>query len=707
MRLLVPGYHIGLYRIRPGHEPDAEARLLEAGVLCFRALGTFDLVAFRPLGLLDERFDLILPSDLLGWWDIRCFQSDLDPEPLIDWLAAQPCLTLTLAKLRPHKGTVVQLSDEMETVESVVGGYASRVLHTLGWHELAVLGGGRDLGALLGEVTDLRQTLSSNLSATITIPLFSTADTLLAQCEGDLSCVVGVRSRPAAEATVADYWSSRGELSNVYGDRDVLVRRDGVSAEQLMGEISDFRKQFADSGLVDTSTEVVSPLAQGASSPPIATESLLSAAAEALADELAAIPCTDVETANAAVSMGSTLAVLSRDFGLGSLGVEQVASFQLLLEEIQAEDPGAVPGRRVGFRIRLLRALRNLELSLVQRSGQSDDSSITGSGLLGPFSLTGADARLAAAAAACPFELLLALKEDGRPTVPRFNVVFGGSYSPAYLDGTISYPQTVCYRPGEEWWRIGHEVAHAWYGLSDFKNLHRATFEDLEDHMRECLGDFMTVYPLHFDTWMEELYAQWFDYNICFQRNRDLYLRAIWTAWIKVPRVWDRGTEYLLRSLCMFCYDCLEEWDATATDETRYISWLEGKFQEMTELVRGTVPGFNELLKNARHHVNQILTLAAVYGLPTLAFFSSQEVQLRALFEPPKMAAILSQVDILADGGLLETMQDIPQTLVEVYRRTADGAWCGTADAALVLSLWNYVNVVEGSIASSLDDYKE
>jgi hypothetical protein len=153
-------------------------------------------------------------------------------------------------------------------------------------------------------------------------------------------------------------------------------------------------------------------------------------------------------------------------------------------------------------------------------------------------------------------------------------------------------PDEALSQPIVQWWRAHHEVGHAVYRAIKFEERLEASAARWFRELTQMSGRALA--PVDVVGYIEELFAQWFDFVFAFARGDEAYQCAIWTSWIKIRRVWQRKEEYVARSLAIYMYNREEEWLTAAVSREASMDYLLERLEDLSVVLRRGVPEFGE-----------------------------------------------------------------------------------------------------------------
>lgn len=705
MKIFSSIYQFGLYHIRPGCEVSVEQKLFKKNIYWSRVLGNFDICVITKIDKLEklgQRHILRSTGELLGWTEILAFNSVKEEKDLLKWFSKQPSVFLTLIKFRPIKNLTTQLSEESQIAKKIRNILPnSIVFHSLGWHEILLVQGGIKINEYLNNVSFLRRKLSDNIFDTFTIPTFSHNSRQLKLIKDDFHALVSFECQPASENNAISVWKDIGIPKNIYEQRDILMDIEKINTSDLFNKLLKFRKNQSKL-LYDTSTTLSTEFcktqdtAKGLKSNNFikkATKDYIDSFNKYCKKENILIP----DTLCALISM---ISALSKYYSLGSFGLEHLASFQNILEDFKSINKHQeFHQESIRLKNSCMIQADNIALSVFQRSGhfncgfKADDY---GSGL---FLFMPVQSRLVTAASASPLYLLQKSVKKG--TFLPFGIVFGASYSPTYIKRTLSYPQSISFLPGSQWWRINHEIGHAYSELFQItENIPDYFIKYINESIKN-IGDI-----LDFRLFLDEMFAQWFDYVTCFNKDINFYLKAIWNSWLKVPRIWDNKIEYLSRSLLIYLYNNLDDYTSKMESNDKSINYITIKFKKMINYLNSNVHGFSSFLKDDNIFNNQIDIINTVYslGICYMVYLQKMEKNIISKYNIKNKSKVLINVSKIALGNILNDIDNPSQLIVECYRYNLSNKnkWSAKSDFALIFTLWNWVNIQEDKLITDL-----
>jgi hypothetical protein len=272
-------------------------------------------------------------------------------------------------------------------------------------------------------------------------------------------------------------------------------------------------------------------------------------------------------------------------------------------------------------------------------------------------------------------------------------VLFGPSYSYQLQAGRVlSYPASSLLRPVEDWLGITHEVGHAVYRAMDFYDT------ILPDEIKECLSRGALEVPGGIRNFMDEVYANWFDFKYIFGGDKDRYFQTIWRYWLQWKRVWSRKADYLLRSFIAFLTIDPEGFRKAHNqgydEETEY---YRSQYDSMTTLIASRVSHFREFHETVTARpdkIKEIIRIADTYNLSLLPFLQYKhfdtEAQRRTIpHYPPE--ALAEHVRALSRGSVItDNIPNPVQLLYELYDKHAISGKPVSLKltAVTVLTLW-------------------
>jgi len=271
-------------------------------------------------------------------------------------------------------------------------------------------------------------------------------------------------------------------------------------------------------------------------------------------------------------------------------------------------------------------------------------------------------------------------------------VLFGQSYSYQWLSGhVLSYQASALFRPIEDWWGISHEVAHSIYWLTDF--LRKRAARDIQDYISKASSEDPEK---NFQIDIAEIFANWFDYKYVFCSNPSSFFPIIWRSWLRWERIWAYGEQYLVRSLATFLSGYLEDfYEARGISRPATEEFLEGKFNQMNEIILNSVPEYSRFIKHVKFQKKSLFNVF-IHLIHVLNFLENnyfdQEIYKR--MNPNYPSKILQDhVSQIKRGQIITDKIPSPVKLLhELYRacRAPQKEVSLRTTAATALTLWNY-----------------
>jgi hypothetical protein len=213
--------------------------------------------------------------------------------------------------------------------------------------------------------------------------------------------------------------------------------------------------------------------------------------------------------------------------------------------------------------------------------------------------------------------------------------------------------------------------------------------------------------PVDVTGYLEELFAQWFDFVFAFGMDDDAYQCAIWGSWLKIRRVWQRKEEYVARSLAIYMYSREAEWLSRAHSRKASLDFLLACLDEMSVVLCERVPEFSEYWDQLQAEAKRMAVRNVDVLLPLIS------PPLRELYEALAQGAPAAYTDLdrhveasLRGEVVLDGVVNPAALLARCRTRLFEdhgGAASVSQDIALAVTLWNHQQKTQADEVSAAE----
>lgn len=642
------GVELAFLRTRVGAEFEVanalESNHSNASCRCFGTYGYFDLAAVRCFDHLNTPYLVLLHHDIAESAPFRFFADQNNPpkEKFEQDLASWPGAILVLAKIHAAVARRSNGSARWIAADLVRKRFPeAHVLFGFGYSELLLVAGGDDLAVLLGAISELRQlrdpenTSQPLFFKTTTFPLLSYAQIhktkSYERLKGKVLPVITASCEAAVERHVAAKLQGQGMfVCNVYGKSDLLIGwKEPISIAELANFLTVFRQKWGAAGtLSKTSTYLESQLQVLPGGPTDPVSSSIQHPSAAASVSLPGLMTKEEE--NRLFKKLQTVEPHSLRASLSDLTLRlvaclndpQIGEHYLDMANTFAFLPGLIDGLTKVAAADVARYTAEAVADLARAAINQRYAGLE----LHPETLAHShvpllcDIRTIVAAATCtPHFIFDNLLPDRRASETWTGfVIFGGTSAPQYLHQDIlALPPASLFRPIEEWWKITHEAAHgAFRALRVYDKLPEKHRTYVEEGVRESGWDSYFL--------IDELFANWFDWNYIFNRDTEFFLQQVWTSWVRVPRVQKSKSQYLARSFAVFICPRLPEFIELFQSRWRErgLPWLNERWEEFVAML-GAVPEMPVYFQTLTSEEKQATLNLVFYTSHILNFFEN------------------------------------------------------------------------------------
>jgi hypothetical protein len=544
-------------------------------------------------------------------------------KPLPEWLADAPLILLVLFKLHPGLLSNYGLKGEIEVIQYLADHLQSadaNLMTSLGHSEVLALLKGEDLSTILRIVSNIRDqatigdvfkgncVLPKNRASLLPAFANSTSFPLISyelvldpsdfgRVRGLVKPVVTLRCQPGSDEAIASSLRKHGigQALECYGKEDILIWfQEAIEIGDFTSRLMSFREEWRDHpGLYSTLTVFLGvPEREAERREPMPDEASLSVP----------VACQEVHSRLSNALQGDWLE--------GNV-TSELLGFANRLSSCAADPYICVEfADMLGF-IEYLVSLLSAMKDDIQRN-EYDSSEITKGVLLDqihtanealyqrysgieahlegvpfpPFSSHAGINRVVLAAADLPFFVL----NDGFAKVrddnlwPGFVTFSESEPFQAFHAEILSFPSRSLFTPVDEWPTISHEISHIAYRILNFGGHAETSLHDLIGR----LEGHPAFPPPEVLQLVFEIFAHWFDFCFFFEgKDIDYFIDQLWVGWLKVPMVWRRKRQYLLRSLLMDIWGDYEQFVKTSKGSARRREFIKYRYATMIARLSG------------------------------------------------------------------------------------------------------------------------
>jgi hypothetical protein len=678
----------------------------------FGTYGYFDLAAVRCIERLSTPYLVLLDRRIAESAPFRFF-ADRDnhskgrfEKDLASWHGA----ILVFAKIHASIGRRDRGQARWAAARLVRQSFQeAHVFFGLGYSELLLVAGGSNLATLLDAVTklrELRDPQNTNLplfSKTTTFPLVSCAQVhregnyqLLT---GEVDPVITASCEPTVEQHVAKAVDRQTQyVRNIYGKSDLLIGwKNPVPITELATFLTEFRRKWGTSGAVTkTSTYLESQVRVGENGPITALGSLPTS-------ENALLP--ELMTEDEERSLFDKLRHVEPHALRAALS-DLTLRLSSCLNDTQLTDHFRDMANIFAHLPSLLESLEQPTSKHEARFAAEAVADLARAAInqryagleLHPETLAHArapllcDIRSIVAAASCiPHFIFDNLWPNRRASETWAGfVLFGGANAPQYLhQQVLGLPPSSLFAPIEGWWKTTHEAAHGVFKtLQVYEKIPDRVIQYIEDSVQESGLD-----PYHL---INELFANWFDWNSVFNRDMSYYLKTIWSSWVELPIVRKSKSQYLARSFAVFICPRLSE--LIPLFQKQWIDagrpWLYARWEEFIEVLR-SVSMTVRYLDDLKESEKQNALVLTCHCSQIMHFFENSfehdcgVVALNERLNPPYLQ-LAEHIGLLKQGNVI--MDSIPNPYrlhLELLKSLNDESPSLAVEIAYIFSLEN------------------
>jgi hypothetical protein len=598
---------------------------------------------------------------------------------------------------------------------------ATHIFFGLGYSELLLITGGKDMIALLDVVTGLRNLRSpgdsnrSLFAKTTTFPLISCAQVhnpkAYDKLEGKkFQPIITATCEPVVEQSIAAELRKQGMyVRNIFGKSDLIIGWNSpIGIAEVANFLTQFRSKWGPTGtLVKTSTYLQSPIEAehiDISAPSSTVSGNLSIAVssplrgvmtekeEALFfDKLRKVKPFALQIALSDLTLRLSACLNAPQIGEHYLDmVNTLPYLSQLVEKLHTVSPTDGAHYTAESVVDLVRSAINQRYAGLEFHPETLAHSHV------PLLC---DIRTVVAAATCvPHFIFDHLFSDKRAfeVWPGF-VIFGGTNAPQYLHQDIlALPPMSLFQPIEEWWKITHEAAH---GIFRMLNVYTKLPVKTKDYVETPLQKF----GLDDYFFIDELFANWFDWKYIFNKDTAFYLKCIWESWTRVPRVHKSKSQYLARSFVLSFSDRLPELFSLMQVRRKEGGqpWLDARWEEFITVLH-TIPAMAHYLEQITPTEKKDTIDLAFYASPILAFFENdfeKACNVKGLSERlnPPYPQVDEHIRLLNEGRIIRDPIPNPSHLhLKVLKSLKDNPSTLATEIAFLFSLENTYLQVRG-----------
>jgi len=551
-----------------------------------------------------------------------------------EWTKGYPVLVLALLKIQPILEDKLLFGIETDVIKFLKETFKDNVnlFASMGRSEILLILRGNNLGKLLRNITELRETPISKIIDNINIvevntniPIFIDSTSFPAiihptlhgkeeyhELEGMVLPMVDMMCYPGYEKIIASQKiPSCSEMYNFYGNYDLTMLWNApVAFSEFAKDITKFRNTMKKTGCIKrTYTTFLVKTLKNEENQGITELQLINLRCELVAGTEEIIK--KAEHVNLQPMVKSSLIEFIGRLNTHYNQLDSKSSFNDMLGIHHSIN--WTLGQLDNIPTHLVHRINNhlseiVDLSnnaIFQRYSGLETRFDTCKQLPLPF-LRGVNGFIAAASC-IPCFIIKSIfpKRKIHDAWPGF-VVFGLSYSyQLFIGGRIlSFPASSLLRPIEDWWGITHEVTHLYYYTVNFRK--DIPPEDVAYLQESALSEL--------NLWIdiEEICANWFDFVYIFQREKIRYFPMIWKSWLRWKRVWERKDQYIFRSFMIFLSSDLEGLrKAQLEGHANYLKYINSQFDAMRDLVMTKVPEFAKYISDLRSNILQEIAIIA------------------------------------------------------------------------------------------------
>jgi hypothetical protein len=681
------GIELAFIRTKVGREFEVVDSLVPdetiPGAVYFSTYGHFDLVAIRTTSSLNAPYAVVLHRNVYESAPFRFFSHhEASKEKFASMITNAPAAIAVMAKIHP---LVIdsRAGDARWRIASRIQERlpSAFVFFGLGFSEFLVIDTGSDFSHFLETVRELRgltgkpDSDSPALSKTTTFPFVSynivhkTGRYDLLQ--GEVEPVITISCQPASERAMAQAIRSSGIIpKHIWGKNDLLLTwPQPVKFSDLVKFVREFRGDPELSNVLGrTSTYLETPVYEepiedyGGSVPPF--EFMDQSGEQKLFSDLAKVMPHSLRASLSNLAL--RLSACVRSPLLTDYYRDMVKTFPYvtnLLGHLNGSD--AHLARSAG-----VQAARVADIARAAINQRYAGLELHPETLAHSHSPLLCDIRTIVGAATCVpryiFDRLF--KEKRADEVWLGFVLFGGSYSPQWLDqDVLALPSSSLFTPIEEWWKVTHEAAHAVFRLTNVD-------QNLPTNWRAWLK---TGIKNEFDLlhMVGEVFANWFDWKYIFRRDTAFYLQTIWRTWLDLPVVWHSKPQYFARSFPVLLSEDAEAIAAVSKEgkHEAVFPFIRKRWAHYQQLLRD-IPNMQEFMRGVTE-AELSTTVELVYDFyPIVRWFEEHfEERCGVPDLADRMAPEYAQLDrhvqdLIAGKIILDAIPDPPRLHVALLR---------------------------------------
>ena len=716
------GVELSLFRTTVGKEFEIIERLRHTKqarhAIFFGAYGYFDLAAIRCLDDLSTPSLLPLDCDIVESAPFRFFgdHANCSESEFRATLGTWKTAIATFFKIKPpvfrRAPSRVRWQAAQLLREQFPGAH---VFFGLGFSEILLLVGGDDLSLLLKGISSFR--CSPRMERATRHPRGSRADSLFVKTatfpfvsctnvhrnrsykllKGDVCPVVALSCDPASEQHIIDMLPPGTEVHNSYGDTDLIIywKRRTVPFSTFAHTLTSIRDLAESIGSLRKTTSYLETELTSKRLPPqtFSERSLHTRSLGQINSEVLSL-IDSLQPLSLRASVTDLYSRLFACFGdpiLESAYQDMENTFPYLISGLKHISQTSTPSPlKLEGRFALSRLCDLARTAINQRYAGLETHPETLAHSQSPV-LT--DIRsLISAATSLPhfiFDNLIPGK-SAREVWPGY-VIFGTAYMHQwYPQDILALPATAVYDPISEWWKITHEAAHAVYKLLEID-------KRIDKGLLSAVTEFFDGGSVSRTLALQEIFANWFDWNYLFNRDTPFFLEVVWESWLQLPAVLQKPTQYLVRTFCLFMAERFTGFQEALESESEQIlqSYLNRQWRTFISGILRKVPRFAALLDDLRPSVLTDVFDTATILTQVLHFYQTRLESacniknLNARLNPP-YPRLRAHLSALERGEVItETIPNPCQLQLALLRRNKRRPTPLATQAAYVFSLEN------------------
>ncbi|GMT49428.1 MAG: hypothetical protein IEMM0008_0967 [bacterium] len=279
-------------------------------------------------------------------------------------------------------------------------------------------------------------------------------------------------------------------------------------------------------------------------------------------------------------------------------------------------------------------------------------------------------------------------------------LIAGFDHKYMHHDEILNLPLKLIFTP-KEWWGLFHETGHVYMNLSNTINFDDKTIiKKIEDVGVVKLEWYKYT---KYTKFLSELFADLFDFKVCFIEEFALYIKSVWGYLIQEINNTRQGSkkreqlaDYLLRSFFVYIYNKLCENNLRNGKSLKYKE-IDYMFRnDFLPLLYKLVPASEGVIKKDEQNFSYEIPLrfADVKWFLNVSYkkaarLGEETSSLKKIFHSNQL---LSQIKLLEKGYIIPPDDILDPTLLILKMKERDKHQSFRSQIAAILSLWGFYN---------------